>query len=335
MRFARPNLLPFTNPQRSSDLGSADVVYATLPLLRRLSKTLTEASRFIAECRILEERTTRKQRAWGVPPLFFFNKQLQEEWAAIRPDPLIFPEPYTKTVARRHPGAAAAWTILPDLLTDALTMIYGSRMVRRAARAVAGLKAGAESLADVVADCRDLADVLAIPEDESILVIHPAAGVGARVRTRGIATVHEFHVLLADAVGPTFPGTRPSASIVSAYRGSSFLMGDPAIATARYQLFRPSAIQPDGMLPKGFEGTDDWLWGPEPLSAIPRVAEERVLLLDEPVFAMKWEAIRRFPFSPDRVEILEFLDATALKDWMNQFLNITPATVTSPFRKAA
>ena len=335
MRFARQNILPFASPHRLLDLGSGDVAYATLPLLRRLSTTLAEAQRFVVECRHLENRATKKQRAWGVPPLFFFERRLQEEWESIRPDPLPFPEPYAATVARRNPGPAAAWTILPDLLADTLTMLYGSRMVRRAARAVPGLKAGVELLAGLVPDCRDVADVLAMPEDEAILVLHPAAGIGARVRTRGIATVHEFHVLLADAIGTTFPGTRPPASIVSAYRGSTLAMGDPEIATARFQLFKPSAFQRDGTLPHGFLGSDDWLWGPEPLAAIPRVAGERVVLLDEPAIAMKWEAVRRFPFSPDRVEILEFLDAAAVTGWMNQFLGADPSAVANPIRKAA
>lgn len=334
MRFARTNLIPFPASERSHSNGTVDVSYAALPLLRRLSETLNDAGRFIQSCRRWEERKTRKQRRWGVPPLFFFNAKLQKEWEDIRPVQPVFPEPYTAFAAKRDPKGAAAWTILPDLLADAMTVLYGSRLVRRTARAVPGLKAGAEALANLMNDCRDCVDLLAMPEDEPILVLHPAARVGARVRTRGIANIHEFHVLLADAVGMTFPGSRPTAASVSAYRGLTIAMGDPAIASARFQLFRPSALQADGTLPQGFTGTDDWLWGPEPLAAIPRVAGERVLLLDQPVFDMKWEAIRRFPFAPDRVEILEFLDEAAVSGWMNQFLGVN---VSSPAvkRKAA
>ena len=131
MRFARSNLLPFPASDRSQSHGSVEVSYAALPLLRRLSATLKDASRFIAHCHSLEERATRKKRRWGVPPLFFFESKLQDEWEAIRPEQPTFPDPYAARIAKRDLVGAAAWTILPDLLADSLTVLFGSRLVRR------------------------------------------------------------------------------------------------------------------------------------------------------------------------------------------------------------
>jgi hypothetical protein len=335
VRFARPNSLALRLADRPAGAATSDVAYAALPLLRKLGVTLADAGRFIAACRALEARATKRDRRWGVPPLFFFDRRARAEWEAVRPTPPEFPAPYAADVAKRLPGPAAAWTILPDVLADALTLLYGSPTVRRTARAMPTLLPRAEALAPVVPDCRDLADVLAMPEDEPILCLHPGAGVGVRVRTRGVATVHEFHTLLADAVGPDFPGARPGAAVVSAYRGVGLSFGDTPVASARFQMFTPGALAAGGTLPPRFTGSEFWLWGPEPLRVIPRVAGERVVLLGEPVFPMTWEAVRRFPFAPERVDVLDTLDAGAVAEWVRQFRGTSPLVSRYPIRKAA
>ncbi|MFO0935827.1 MAG: hypothetical protein U0798_04830 [Gemmataceae bacterium] len=332
MRFARPNILPFSSPHRSHDRGTGDVAFSSLPLLRRLTQALIDSHRFLLACQKRNERATGKQRRWGVPNLFFFHRDIQKEWEAKQADKQPITSQFAAPVARRDPEAAAAWTILPDLLADVLILLYGSRMVRRAARAIPGLRQAAEKLAPTISECRDLVEILAMPEDETILCLHPRAGVGVRVRMRGIATVQEFHVLFADAVGVTLPGSRPAPQVVQAYRaGSPMIGGEPLIATARFQLFKPEALQADGTLPSGFQASEHWLWGPERLAEIPFVSGERVLLLDEPVFAMKWEASRLLPIPPDRVEIVEFLDDAGVREWMSQYLGhpvgVKPMTV--------
>ena len=79
-------------------------------------------------------------------------------------------------------------------------------------------------------------------------------------------------------------------------------------ATARFQLFRPAAVQQDGTLPPGFRGSDHWLWGKEPLAAVPRVDGERVVLLGPPAFRLSWGAERRFPAMPADVRVTEVLN---------------------------
>ena len=72
---------------RPGDGGATDVAYSALSLLRKLAGTLADAGRFIAACRTLEARATKRDRRWGVPPLFFFDKHAQAEWEAVRPTP--------------------------------------------------------------------------------------------------------------------------------------------------------------------------------------------------------------------------------------------------------
>lgn len=333
MRFARQSLIPFPTPDRHTERGNADIAHAALPLLRKLSFTFADAKRFLAECQTLEERAKRKARQWGVPSLFFFAKRLQQEWEQIRPVSPLFPEPYSSEVAKRFPALAASWTILPDLLADTLTVLYSSRLTRRAARAVPELQAGAKAIAPFLPDCRDLADLLAMPEDETVLAIDPASMAGVRVRIRGIATVHEFHALLADAAGSTFLGPRPSPAVIASYRGTGLNQAEPPVATARFQFFHPKALRADGTLPPGFTGSDDWIWGPEPLAVITFVDGERTILIGEPVTAMAWEAVRRFPFPAERLDVVETLTERNVAEWMQKHVGVKPKP--KSLRKAA
>jgi hypothetical protein len=86
-------------------------------------------------------------------------------------------------------------------------------------------------------------------------------------------------------------------------------------------------------LPPGFTGSDDWLWGPEPLAAIPFMDGERTVLLGEPVSAMAWEAVSRFPFPAERLDVLETLNEREVAEWTQKQMGITAKP--KALRKAA
>src|SRR5438876_806337 len=86
----------------------------------------------------------------------------------------------------------------------------------------------------------------------------------ARNTARPVADVYQFHALLAAAVTGDpgrglLPGPRPDPRVLDAYRDQR-PDPDAATATARFQFFRPSALRPDGPVPRGFVGSDHWLW---------------------------------------------------------------------------
>jgi hypothetical protein len=271
-----------------------DVAYAALPLLRRLADTLPPAARFRSACRAAARPT-------GVPPLFFFHRPHQAEWVAGRPRPENDVDRAAPRVAARLPDAAAAWSILPDLVDDAIAVLCGSAEARHAARAVPGLWTAADRMADDLPACRDLADLLAMPDDEIVRVRYPARGFEARVLVRGVATVAQFHVLLADElIGSHLPGRRPTVVAVDAARFGVPPGGDPVVARAAFQLLKPNAGPLDG-----FAAADQWLWGRELLSAVPRVDGERTVLLAPPAYPAEWEVTLRFPTVRPEVEVVE------------------------------
>ncbi len=257
-----------------------DLGYSALTFLAKLRDALRSAAK-----RLDAERS-------GEPRLFFFDRDAQRELAAEPAKP------------RLDPKAA-------DLLADALTLLPASVEARRAARATDGLREAVAAVATAYKPARELVELLDVPDDQVVLAVHPAARVGVRVLIRGVADVHQLHVLLADLL----PGRRVDPRIVDAY-----LDADPApdadVMSARFQLFRPTALLPDGTLPRGFAGSGHWVWGEQSPAALPLENGERVVLLGEPAFAAEWDVGRKFPRLPAEVERIEALGRAEVERWL-------------------
>ena len=301
-RIARPGVRP-------------DLAFAARPLFLRLTATLKQVAKLLGECRRMRDRATRHGRAWGVPALFFADAAAQREWRAERIPAQEFPLPYVELLADAFPKLAEAWERLPDLLDDALALLAESLDIRRMARAVPGLRAAAQS----VPQAAEMAGVLAMPEEEVWLVIHPAARAGYRVVLEGVADVAQLHVLLADAlVGDPgrgyLSGRRPAEDVLDACRDTVWTEG--LEAAARFQFYRPEALRPDGTLPEGFAGSDHWYWGPESLGTVPQDKGERILLIGDPVLPKSWEVSRRFSRIAARADLREVLTGAEIDRWL-------------------
>jgi hypothetical protein len=150
-----------------------------------------------------------------------------------------------------------------------------------------------------------------------------------------VADLSQFHVLLADAVtGPParglLPGKRPDERVAAAYRDGA-VDPDADVATARFQLYRPAALRPDGTLPPAFRGADHWLWGHESPADVPAVGGERVVLLGDPPYPRQWPAGRRFPDVRGELDLLGVLAPAAVEGWLHALTGV----VTAAARRAA
>ena len=262
-----------------------------------MTATSTPDAAFAARPRLVRLRDALRalhpprQSRWGEPPVFFFDPARQAELDAARPKP----------DASRTDDAVAA----------ELPALFASVEVRRAARAIPGLREAA-----LKRHAADLADLLAVPDDEAVLVLHPRLRVGFRLFVRGVADVAQFHLLMLDAAGDLLPGPPlPSRfRVACADAHPSTPAGVPMVAEARFQLFQPAALQPDATLPPGFRGCDHWLWGRQPLADVPRIDGERVVLLGDPAYRQTWEVERRFPAMSAEVRLLDVLSPFRVLD---------------------
>ncbi|AWM36800.1 hypothetical protein GobsT_53410 [Gemmata obscuriglobus] len=174
---------------------------------------------------------------WNEPAVFFFDPQRQAELELARgPAPDRF-------------GALTAH------ICAELTELIESVEVRRVARTIDGLHQASRDLALHCPAAGDLADLLAVPDDEVFLALAPAARTGVRLHVRGAATVGQFHELLAPTQHDGF------------------------------QLFAPNALRADCTLPGGLTGCGHWLWPNQPLSVVPRAGGERIVLVGPAVLA--------------------------------------------------
>ena len=305
----------------SSPSVRRDLAYAARPLFLRLTETLNRVAELLGECRKMEERATLRERRWGVPKLFFAETTAQREWAAEQVPQQIYPQPYLSLLANALPKLADAWHRLPDLLDDALALLAESLDVRRMARAVPGLRSAAAK----VPQAAELAGVLALPEEEVWLVVHPSARAGYRVTLEGVADIAQLHVLLAESL---------TGDPARGYRSGRRAGTESIEAEVRFQFYRPEALRADGTLPDGFAGSDRWYWGHELLGSVPSEHGERILLIGEPVLPKAWEVKRRFSRIAARADVLEVLPRADVERWLQARCPQLPAPVERSARAA-
>jgi hypothetical protein len=297
---------------RVSSRPPADLGYSSLSLLARLRDSLRAAASSLDACWAEERRTA----SAGVPRLFFFDRDGQTGQPAARTKANRLPEPYLPQVSNARPADRLNWNLLPALLDDALTLLPASTVIRRAARSLDGLVEAAGRVADHLPAAAELAELLAVPDDQVILAIHPEARFGIRTQMTGVADVHQLHALLSDLI-PTdrAPGSRPDSRIVAAYRNAD---PDPSadVMTARFQFYAVGALQPNGTLPDGFAGTDHWIWGDRSPAEIPMQNGERVVLLGDAVYTETWPVGRKLPRLPAGLDVVEVLTRSDVERWL-------------------
>jgi hypothetical protein len=316
--------LPF--PRRSSPLPNE--AFDGLRLFTRLTRTLCTARPLLDACVRAQQKQIQRSGRWGVPRLFFFDRTTQAEWAARRPITPVFPEPYLTHLAPQMPEEVQAWRELPKLFDPVRSTLTRSVAARRIARAVTGFTATLEAWGEFVPAAAELRDILRVPDDQVVLAIHPTARCGIRLLIRGVATVDQLHLLLADALtgDPArglMPGRRPQLPET-----------DP-VATTRFQLFHPAALRPDGTLPTGFTGSEFWLWGTEPTHTLTVEGSERVVLLAEPTFKTTWEVRQKYPQMAVDAEVVEILSRTEVEEWLADRAPGMPRTISWEVARSA
>jgi hypothetical protein len=254
-------------------------------------------------------RTARARSRWNEPAVFFFHPERQRELEAARP----------KSERSDDLGRKVA---------EETARLSQSVELRHVARAVPGLIEACRT----TSHGKPLAELLAVPDDETVLVLQPALQIGIRFAVRGIATVNQFHVLIMDA----FDSRRaPSRFRIACENAMPVPAGVPMAVELPHQCFRPAALQLDGTVPESFAGCDQWLWGWEPLAAAPRIDGERVVLLGEPAHPRTWEVELRFPTMAAQAELQQVLNPYQTAERLSRLAGIEIPVHRSPEPRTA
>jgi len=278
-RAASVALLPI--PSRSAPRPVPSAAYDALERLAHLAADMMAAI------------PSHTHSRWNEPDVFFFDRRRQAELEAARPVVTVA-DPFAELSAR---------------ITAEVAVLCGSVDVRRVARAMPGLRDAAVSLAAVCPAAKDLAELLAVPDDEVVTVLHPEARLGVRLLVQGVADVGQFHILMLEAIRDLLPGPGVMRRFVTACRdvNPTSAGGVPMVMKPRFQMYSPGALRPNGSLPDGLGGSDHWLRPEMPFVSVPTRESERVVLLGSPAYRATWEVSRRFPAMSADVRLLEVL----------------------------
>jgi hypothetical protein len=187
-------------------------------------------------------------------------------------------------LAKKQPAEAMAWRSLPSRCLAAIPCLTHSKAVRAKARTEDALLAAAWPLSDAIPEVGYFLQALRIVDDETLLVLAPAAGRGWRVAIDSIPSNAELYVLLADALArdpaaQRVVGKRPDAKVLTAIReGTAPKRPLPAVAL-RFELLAWTAVGADGSVasdPSEHRIDADGL-----PAEIPPLGNERVVLLQE------------------------------------------------------
>src|SRR5260370_28237817 len=176
---------------------------------------------------------------------------------------------YGRQLIQEMPEETRAWFALQPLCTAALAVLVRLPHMRASIRQnpafLAALAACPANYSSI--DC--LRGVLAVLDNEEIIVLHPAVQRGYRIRISGIGTNFQLHTLLADALigDPNegwLPGTRPDPQVAAAAKDGPFPMleeddDDFPSAEGAFNLWNWKGLQRHGTLPEARGDSEHWL----------------------------------------------------------------------------
>jgi hypothetical protein len=220
------------------------------------------------------------------------------------------------------PGEARGWASLEFLCPATVAMLSVSRNARRQARARSGLRDAVSELAPIHDWTSFVANILAVLDEEELVVLHPELRRGYRIQISGIADNFQLHTLLADALigapgAGWLPGERPDPRVVAAARDQEVAPSTPDVHGV-FDQYNWQALQCDGSLPTGTRHAPHWIWNEGTPTDIACFEGTRIVLLGPPSYARAWSAGRRFMGMEGELKVLEVLTPGSVQDWLNR-----------------
>ncbi|GAA3858842.1 hypothetical protein GCM10022243_25610 [Saccharothrix violaceirubra] len=178
--------------------------------------------------------------------------------------------------------------------------------VRRAPFDRERLASAAEKAAEEVESAHWLVGLLAVLDDERLVVLHPVSGRGFEITIGGIADNFQLHTLLAatvigDASSGLLLGTPPAPEWVAAATDA-----DP---------------HPEGMTAHGqfnlVDAHGEWIWNEGRPAAIPVFDGRRVVVLEPLPYERSWNAGRIYPDMVPTVRLDRVLPEDEATRWLS------------------
>jgi hypothetical protein len=227
-------------------------------------------------------------------------------------------------VSERMPEAAQAFAALEWLVSAALAMLCRSRPLRQRLRTDGALVQAIERYDALGAPLPCFREMVAVLDDEQVVVLHPALARGYIIRIAGIGHNFQLHTLLADAlIGEVeqgwLPGERPSPEVAALAKDRPFSVdGDTPTAYGAFNLWNWMGLLADGTLPEGqSSGSEHWIWNEGVPADIVPFQGTRVILIGPTPYPRTWNSGRFFPAMVGEMEVLRQLNADEARGWLD------------------
>lgn len=200
-------------------------------------------------------------------------------------------------VKKKMPRETAAWDLLRARCIAARACLARSPQLRVRVRASGKLAKAAAPLVDYVEEVTAFRRVLAILDDEPLLVIHPEARRGWRFVMSDLSTTLDLYVLLLDAIvgDPSkglLAGKRPNPKAVLTIKDPDRAPTKTAKLDIPLHTVAWTGLLPDGTLPDpkcDAVEHQHWIWLEGMPEEIAPFEGERVILLQGPVMKRNLE----------------------------------------------
>lgn len=244
-----------------------------------------------------------------------------EESGARTPKKTV--ERFGERVRERMPDAFRAFASLKGLNAAVLAMLSRSKSLRRQLQDDAPLTQAIARLTQLGFEPSCSREMLAILDDEQVVVLHPALARGYVIRIAGIGNNFQLHTLLADAlIGDVeqgwLPGERPSPEISALAKDAPMPdWKDLPTAFGSFNLWNWTGLRADGALPEG-QTTEHWIWNEGLPADIVPFHGTRVILIGPAPYPRSWNSGRFFPGMAGELEVLRQMPAEEARDWLDR-----------------
>lgn len=168
-----------------------------------------------------------------------------------------------------------------------------------------------------------LIKLVAVLDEEPLLVIEPSTRLGFRAKMSGVADNFQLHMLIMDVFPLSEPSNhrRISEELASIARGDGSQQSNESV-TGVWNLYDWRALQPNKALPiPGDQGyVHYWIWGEGTPADIPLFDQQRVVLLGPPAYERTWTANRIFDHLKAQLNEYKTLTSAEVDDWLERIV---------------
>lgn len=222
------------------------------------------------------------------------------------------------------PDAGRAWQGLDFFHCPVVAILSSDRSLRRSAR---DLLPKLQPLATYHGGADWIAKLLAVLDNEPILVLEPGYSRGFVGTMDGVSDNFQLHMLLMDALPePSWLGFlgvgRFPRHLAEMAKGRGPQQIDQSVA-GRWNVYTWQVVGPDGKLPPaGDMGSSQfWVWNEGQPVDIPVFEGRRVIVLGPASYPRFWNACRLFARLPAELKVEQKLTAPEVHQWMQRLAN--------------